>query len=81
MGIQWKLCSKTMCIGFGECMKINRQFAPVTIIIEYESDLVDLKNILLAAHRQEASNRRIFSPSNPSDLQQKIQFMLDKLKL
>lgn len=61
-------------------MKINRQFAPITIILEYESDLVAFKNILLAADRQESSNRSIFLPANPSDLQQKIRYMMDKLK-
>lgn len=81
MGFPRKLLTQEIIIGFGECMKINKQFAPVTIVLEHESDLTDFKNILLAAHRHECSNRRIFSPKDPSDLQQKIQYMLDRLKL
>lgn len=81
MGFPRQLLTQEVIIGSSEYMKINRQFAPITISIEYESDLVDLKNILLSAHRQETSNRRIFCSREPSDLQQKIQYMLDKLKL
>jgi hypothetical protein len=81
MGFQWKLCTQEISIGFGERMKINKQFAPVTIVLEHESDLTDFKNILLTANRYENSNRRIFFSSNLSDLQQKIQYMLDRLNL
>lgn len=59
-------------------MKINKQFAPITILLETQEDRTDIMNILHAAHREE-SKFRYLTTSN-SVFQQKIQDLLNMLK-
>jgi len=60
-------------------MKIQKQFTPTTVVLESETDVVDFHNILRAAYREENKNRFVFCSSKESDLQHKIQFLIDKV--
>lgn len=60
-------------------MKIQKQFTPTTVVLESETDVVDFHNILRAAYREENKNRFVFCSAKESDLQHKIQFLIDKV--
>ena len=60
-------------------MKIQKQFTPITVVLESEKDLVDFHNILCAAYREENKNRFPFCSAKESDIQYKIQYLIDKV--
>lgn len=59
-------------------MKITRNFAPITLVIEYECELESFRNILDLALKEARSRRSVFQ-SSMTDAEQHILHLRQKI--
>lgn len=61
-------------------MKINKEFAPTTIVLETQDDLYMFKNILEAAYRKRSEGYLFRTPMDADKVVQTIRYLQEKLQ-